>query len=496
MSNISNRILAIASSALIALALPTGAMAAKGGGGGGGGGGGHSGGGGGGGHFSGGGGAAHFSSGGAHFSGASFSRGAASVSRGPVFTRSFSHSAIGVRSFSGARFNHVHTFSGSHVRAFTGNRVHTLSGARTFGATRWNHGALGTHALAGAHVLAPGARMAALSHVNTSGWHRHDWWRHRGFFGWIGPLFWPFFYDDLWYDVFWGYGPYYWEDPFWAYGYGDIYGAMFSPYGYDDLAGWASGPTTASVTRYGPNRTVRTAPSQQAGQPTQWSAMCGGDTRVVDLPIDQISTAVAPTPEQRAALDALANASVQAAQIIKAACPTDVAHTATGRMDAMEQRVTAMVQAVALIRDPLDKFYALLTDEQKARFNALGESARAANNPQSPTQACGPNAAAIPTWPQARIENAVRPNEGQRALLGRLKDASAQAADMLKAACPAETPATPPARIAAVAQRLDALLAAVKLVHAALNEFYASLTDEQKAQFNGVAPIVQNTPRG
>src|SRR5262249_51829215 len=193
-------------------------------------------------------------------------------------------------------------------------------------------------------------------------------------------------------------GPYYWEDPFWAYGYGDIYGAMFSPYGYDDLAGWAPRATTGAI-RYAPGRSGPTTPA--TNQPTQWSAMCGGDAPVGGLPIDQINTAVAPTPEQRAALDALANASVQAAQMIKAACPTDVAHTATGRMDAMEQRVTAMVQAVALIRDPLDKFYNLLSDEQKARFNALGQSVRTANNPQSPTQACGPNAATIPTWPQA-----------------------------------------------------------------------------------------------
>jgi hypothetical protein len=43
---------------------------------------------------------------------------------------------------------------------------------------------------------------------------------------------------------------------------------------------------------------------------------------------------------------------------------------------------------------------------------------------------------------------------------------------------------TPPARIAAVANRLDVMLRAVKGVRAALNDFYALLNDEQKAQFN------------
>jgi hypothetical protein len=68
---------------------------------------------------------------------------------------------------------------------------------------------------------------------------------------------------------------------------------------------------------------------------------------------------------------------------------------------------------------------------------------------------------------------------------------------MLKAACPAESPTTPPARLAAIAERLDTLLSAVRLVRAALDDFYGALRDEQKAQFNGIAPVVQNVqPRG
>jgi hypothetical protein len=306
-------------------------------------------------------------------------------------------------------------------------------------------------------------------------------------------VFWPWFYDDFFYSTFWEYGPYY-EDPFWAYGYGDIYGAMFSPYGYDGLAGWApprSGRTRTAMARGNP-------PSQpaQPNQANQWSAMCGADAQVASLPIDRITAAVSPDEQQRATLDALANASVRAAQTIKTACPTDVAYTPTGRLDAMERRVQAMVQAVAMIRPPLETFYGLLSDEQKARFNALGQNQRP-DNPRSPLAACGPNAAALPTWPQQQIEKVVQPSEGQRALLDRLKDASAKAADTLKASCPAEPPATPPARLAAMAARLDAMLQAVQLVHQALNDFYGALTDEQKAQFNGIPPVVQNgQPKG
>ena len=55
---------------------------------------------------------------------------------------------------------------------------------------------------------------------------------------------------------------------------------------------------------------------------------------------------------------------------------------------------------------------------------------------------------------------------------------------MIAAACPVEMPMTPPARLDAIAKRLGALLDAVKLIQPPLNDFYSSLSDEQKARFN------------
>jgi hypothetical protein len=40
----------------------------------------------------------------------------------------------------------------------------------------------------------------------------------------------------------------------------------------------------------------------------------------------------------------------------------------------------------------------------------------------------------------------------------------------------------------AVDNRLDTMLKAVKLVRAALEDFYATLSDEQKAQFEAIGP--------
>jgi hypothetical protein len=498
MSQISIRIAAIAASAMIGFAPAPDAMA-RGGGGGGGGGGGHMGGGGGG-HMGGGGGV-HFGGGGGAFH--SFGGGMPSIAHAPSFSvRSFSGVGLrsGVpRSFSGVTYHGARSFTGAHIAGW--RSTHTINAANLHG-TRMN---LASGTVRGAHLATAGiagAGLAAAAHAHGTLWHnaalngarwnhRGDWWHRRPFFGWAGPVFWPWFYDDSFYYTFWDYGPYY-EDPFWAYGYGDIYGAMFSPYGYGDLADWAPPPRVRKFVARG-NAPVQESESRP---PPQWSAMCGADAQVANLPIDRITAAVSPDAQQRAALDALANASVQAAQTIKAACPSDVAFTPTGRLDAMEARVQAMVQAVAQIRAPLDAFYGSLSDEQKARFNALGQDQRP-DNPRAPLAACGPNAAALPTWPQAQIEKALAPSEGQRVLLDKLKDASAQAADMLKASCPAEPPATPPARIAAQAGRLDAMLQAVQLVRQALNDFYGSLTDEQKAQFNGIPPTVQNgQPKG
>ena len=60
---------------------------------------------------------------------------------------------------------------------------------------------------------------------------------------------------------------------------------------------------------------------------------------------------------------------------LQAACPNDVPLTPVGRLEAMEKRLAAMLQAAKLVQQPLERFYATLSSEQKARFNALGQFA-------------------------------------------------------------------------------------------------------------------------
>ena len=65
-----------------------------------------------------------------------------------------------------------------------------------------------------------------------------------------------------------------------------------------------------------------------------------------------------------------------------------------------------------------------------------------------------------------------------------LKTAMANAADALTKACPSTMLATPTARLDAMSMRLETMLSSVRSVRGALADFYGSLSDEQKAQFN------------
>jgi hypothetical protein len=97
---------------------------------------------------------------------------------------------------------------------------------------------------------------------------------------------------------------------------------------------------------------------------------------VAQLSIGEIEKNVQPTDAQRADLDRLRNASVRAADTIKASCPSETPLTVTARMEAVEGRLSAMLDALKTVRGPLEKFYDSLSDEQRVRFNRMGQSTR------------------------------------------------------------------------------------------------------------------------
>ena len=495
---------------VLATALSTATYAAppKGGGGGGGGGhpaaggGGHPGGGGGhpgggGAHFGGGGGAHVSGGGGRHISaGPAISR--SSVSRSSVSRSSARSSARGAR---GNRSAVVHNPSNTSVGQRTPlNATRNATRNANVNPNLKSHAVrstLNSSAVAGAlrnrsALRNPGGRSHITAAAATAGWHngrdgRNGWWRHgNGGYGWVGPLYWPFAYYDMYDYAMWGYG---YDDSFWGYGYGDIYAGIFAPYGYDDLTGYLPQYESRNPSDVGQ---TAPAPGTPAAAPDQLTQMCGEDSRdIAGLPTDQVQQAIQPTGEQSAALNDLADASAKAAQNLKAACPKDIALTAPSRLVAMQQRIEAMIAAVQTVQPALEKFYALLNDEQKARLTALGNDQRQSKSTDitgSLGQNCGAAQPGVMEWPAAEIDQTVRPTDAQRASLVALQNATAQAADLLKSSCLSNDPLTPPARLAAVGKRLETMLQAVKLVSVALNDFYGSLSDEQKARFEAIGP--------
>jgi hypothetical protein len=228
--------------------------------------------------------------------------------------------------------------------------------------------------------------------------------------------------------------------------------------------------------------------------------MCGEDSRdIAGLPVTTFQTAIAPDDAQRAALDELAAASATAAATVRAACPADIALTAPRRLAAMQSRIEAMIAAVKTVQPPLERFYGLLSDEQKAKLTALAAHDRPAPTASDVTAStgatasagggCGTTAAGLTDWPQAAIADTVKPTEAQRKDLDALRAAAASAADLLKGACQPAGALTPPGRLAAINQRLDVLLRAVTTVRPALETFYGSLTDEQKANFDAIGAL-------
>src|SRR5712671_672343 len=215
--------------------------------------------------------------------------------------------------------------------------------------------------------------------VLHNGW----WWWHRNpiiVIGWYGPLFWPYAYWDFIDYVFWPYA----YDVFWPYVYDDVYVGIFGPYSYEGAAYAAA---------------------------------------LTDWPMRQITQVVEPNDAQQAALGELKDATAKAVEVLQSGCPKVLLSTPVGRVAAMRQRLETMLQAVALVLPPLEAFYASLSDEQKARFDAMspgsssGRTARTDNRPPDLSQACNEQAVGG-NLPINRLEQALRPTDVQQAALG------------------------------------------------------------------------------
>ncbi len=102
--------------------------------------------------------------------------------------------------------------------------------------------------------------------------------------------------------------------------------------------------------------------------------------------------------------------------------------------------------------------------------------------------ACGARPAGLGPWGAERIEQTLSLDGSQRAKFNDLKAASQRAIQYLDESCPKNDPVTPTGRLEAIERRLSAMLEAVRTVQPALDDFYAALTDEQKARLAAIEP--------
>ena len=313
---------------------------------------------------------------------------------------------------------------------------------------------------------------------SNQGWH----WLHRRpiiVIGWLGPLFWPYAYWDIVDYTYWPYA----YDVFWPRAYDDLYVGVFGPYAYE-------GPGYSRVAAAGgaPRSSRRTRASQSASAS---AIVCGERVpALTDWPIQQIAQTIEPDPTQQMALDELKAGAAKAINALQSACPDELPSTPPGRFAAMRKRIETMMTALGMVQVPLGRLYDSLSDEQKARFNAVTpvatgtRTARRGNPVPDMAEVCSAKAAKPTDVPGERLERELRPTDPQRIALNKLNDATLKAAEVLGARCPTEQALTPPGRVKAMEQRLNAMLEAIKVVQPALDEFYGSLDDEQKARFN------------
>jgi LTXXQ motif family protein len=98
-------------------------------------------------------------------------------------------------------------------------------------------------------------------------------------------------------------------------------------------------------------------------------------------------------------------------------------------------------------------------------------------------QTCGGLAPGVTDLPIDRIEATIRLSDEQLRALDALKAATSRASDVLKGSCSSEVPQTPIGRLDAVQNRIDGMMQAAAIVRTPLDNFYDSLTEEQKQRF-------------
>jgi hypothetical protein len=113
--------------------------------------------------------------------------------------------------------------------------------------------------------------------------------------------------------------------------------------------------------------------------------------------------------------------------------------------------------------------------------------ASAENDKQSWAALCGGDTQGSAQAIASRVRDAVKPTAEQEAAFEELSSSLTRGFDAIKAVCPTDRAATPTERLNLMIARLSAMRQAVLSVSNGAKAFYATLSDEQKAAFDGSA---------
>src|SRR5207245_5570623 len=134
--------------------------------------------------------------------------------------------------------------------------------------------------------------------ARQSGWAPRQAWQHRHpavFVAWLGPVFWPYAYSDIFDYTFWSYA---YEPGYWAYAYDDFVDTVF----------WGGDSPYSAYARLGPTEYPESNGVATGSRPRERSGvsqpalrqLCGDPEKSITAwPIASIKQAVQPTPEQR-----------------------------------------------------------------------------------------------------------------------------------------------------------------------------------------------------
>jgi hypothetical protein len=224
-------------------------------------------------------------------------------------------------------------------------------------------------------------------------------------------------------------------------------------------------------------------------------------TELKKMPVDAVLNAVQPSGAQRAALEQIRAAAIDAGNKLTASCPKDVPAKLTDRLDTMRTSLDAIKAALSPLRPVFVSAYAALDDEQKARIIVLSLAKPSSSEPESLATAaasdtedqarpvaldCRQWPGMLKSWPLNRIEGQLSLSDEQQAALYTLMAAIYRNAASLAASCHDDNALTPVSRLDGELGRVEALHQSVDAIAPALAEFVKALSDEQNAQLNAV----------